>query len=35
MHHWIDSKKVNHLSKEPPSEDGKLGEIIKYVTAIC
>jgi hypothetical protein len=34
MHHWIDSKEVIHPSKEPPPADGKLGEIIKYVTAI-
>ena len=30
LHHWVDSKGVTHLSKEPPSEDGKLVEIMEY-----
>ena len=30
LHHWIDSKGVTHLSKEPPPEDGKLVEIMEY-----
>lgn len=30
LHHWIDSKGVDHLSKEPPPEDGKLIEIMEY-----
>jgi hypothetical protein len=30
LHHWIDSKGVSHLSKEPPPEDGKLIEIMEY-----
>jgi len=30
LHHWIDSKGVAHLSKEPPPEDGKLVEIMEY-----
>jgi hypothetical protein len=30
LHHWIDSKGVTHLSKEPPPEDGKLIEIMEY-----
>lgn len=30
LHHWIDSKGVTHLSKEPPPQDGKLVEIMEY-----
>jgi len=30
LHHWVDSKGVTHLSKEPPPEDGKLVEIMEY-----
>ena len=32
LHHWVDSNGVTHLSKEPPSEDGKLVEIMEYST---
>ena len=30
LHHWVDSKGVTHLSKEPPPQDGKLIEIMEY-----
>jgi hypothetical protein len=30
LHHWVDSKGVTHLSKEPPPRDGKLIEIMEY-----
>ena len=30
LHHWVDSKGVAHLSKEPPPADGKLVEIMEY-----
>ena len=30
LHHWVDSKGVTHLSKEPPPPDGKLVEIMEY-----
>jgi len=30
LHHWVDSKGVAHLSKEPPPQDGKLIEIMEY-----
>lgn len=30
LHHWVDSKGVTHLSKEPPLADGKLVEIMEY-----
>jgi len=30
LHHWVDSKGVTHLSKNPPPEDGKLIEIMDY-----
>jgi hypothetical protein len=30
LHHWVDSKGVTHLSKEPPPADGKLVEIMEY-----
>jgi len=30
LHHWVDSKGVTHLSKNPPPEDGKLVEIMDY-----
>ena len=32
LHHWVDSKGVTHLSKEPPPQDGKLIEIMEYST---
>ena len=32
LHHWVDSKGVTHLSKEPPPGDGKLLEIMEYST---
>jgi hypothetical protein len=30
LHHWVDSKGVAHISKEPPPADGKLVEIMEY-----
>lgn len=30
LHHWVDSKGVTHLSKDPPPENGKLVEIMEY-----
>ena len=30
LHHWVDSKGVTHLSKDPPPDDGKLIEIMEY-----
>ena len=30
LHHWVDSKGVTHLSKQPPPQDGKLIEIMEY-----
>lgn len=30
LHHWVDSKGITHLSKEPPPRDGKLIEIMEY-----
>jgi hypothetical protein len=30
LHHWVDSKGITHLSKEPPPQDGKLVEIMEY-----
>lgn len=30
LHHWVDSKGVTHLSKNPPPDGGKLIEIMDY-----
>ena len=30
LYHWVDSKGITHLSKNPPTDDGKLIEIMEY-----